>query len=117
MLHKLLDLLRGRPVRIDGTRGLPDGQARVVDVGDPLAGDGRSIVLCRVAGELHALDSRCPHEGGRIIGGPLVDGSYALCPLHNYRFDPRDGRVVVGACKPARTYRLREDATGADLWL
>ena len=63
------------------------------------------MILCRVEGRLHALDALCPHEGGRIVPGPLVEGKYALCPLHNYKFDPRTGKAVDVSCKAARTYR------------
>lgn len=115
MLGWLGNLFRGRPVRVAGTGALPEGEARTIDVGDPLAG-GRQVVLCRVDGELFALDSKCPHEGGRLVGGPLAEGRYATCPLHNYRFDPRTGKAVEVLCRSARTYRVRERDGDAELW-
>lgn len=68
----------------------------------------RELLLCRVRGRLHALDTLCPHEGGRLAEGPLVEGRYAFCPLHLYKFDPRDGRAVEVDCAPARTLPVRE---------
>ena len=68
-----LDLFRGRPTIVEGTQKLPEGHARKIDIGDPLAGTGKQIVLCRVDGVLYALDTKCPHEGGRISDGPLVE--------------------------------------------
>lgn len=115
MLEGLKNLFRGRPILIRGTGRLPDGQARKVDVGDPLAG-GKQVVLCRVDGELFALDALCPHEGGRIADGPLMEGRHALCPLHNYRFDPRTGKAVGVVCRAARTYTVRERDGDAELW-
>jgi len=113
----LLDLFRGKPALIQGTAKLAEGHAKKVDLGDPLAGTGRQIVLCRVDGELYALDALCPHEGGRISDGPLLEGRTAMCPLHNYRFDPRTGKAVGRVCKDARTYRVREKGGDCEIWL
>lgn len=115
MLDRLLDLFRGKPVVVRGTGKLPEGSARKIDVGDVLAG-GKSVLLCRVGGKLHALDTRCPHDGGRLIEGPLVDGKLALCPLHNYTFDPATGAVVRGACSKATVYKVREKDGDAQVW-
>lgn len=112
-----LDLFRGRPAVIQGTSKLAEGHARKVDIGDTLAGTGRSIVLCRVDGVLCALDSLCPHEGGRIGDGPLQGGKLAMCPLHNYQFDPRTGKAVGRVCKDAKTYRVREKDGDCEIWL
>jgi nitrite reductase/ring-hydroxylating ferredoxin subunit len=117
MLSKLLGILRKKPVRIEGTAKLPDGRSKIVAFGDPMSG-GVEIVLCRVGGVLYALDRKCPHEPGGYIGeGPLVDAKYARCPLHEYKFDPTDGAPVGAVCAKARTYKVREDATGADVWI
>ena len=99
-----------------GTERLAEGEARKVDLGDPLAG-GRQILLCRVEGRVHALDVVCPHEGGRLVPGPLIEGRYAHCPLHGYRFDPGTGRAVGVACPAARTYRSREGSEGTEVWI
>ena len=107
MLGKLLARFRRRGVIVPGTEALAEGEARKVDVGDPLAG-GVQVLLCRVGGKVHALDSLCPHEGGRIQPGPLIEGRIAVCPLHNYKFDVRDGKPVEGVCAAARTYRVLE---------
>lgn len=109
------NLLKGKPVEIPGVDQLADGHANGVNLGDPAAG-GTRVVLCRVEGRLHAIDSLCPHEGGRIQTGPLVEGRYAICPLHNYLFDPRDGKVMRGACARAKVFRVEEKDGRATLW-
>ena len=116
MLGRLLDLFRGRSIVIQGVAKLPDGQSKKFDIGDPLAG-GRQFVLCRLDGELFAVDALCPHEGGRISDGPLVDGRHVMCPLHNYKFDPKSGAAVGRVCKNARTYRVREEQDGCRVWV
>ncbi len=108
-------LFRGRSIVIKGTGKLPEGHSKKIDIGDPLAG-GKQVVLCRVDGELYALDALCPHEGGRIHDGPLLEGRYVMCPLHNYKFDPRTGRAVDVVCRDARRYDVREQDGDAELW-
>ncbi len=108
MLKKFLStLFKGRAVDVPNGAQLAEGEARNVSLGDVAAG-GQRIVLCRVGGKLYALDSVCPHEGGRIVAGKLVEGKFATCPLHNYLFDPRDGSVQRGACRKAKTIRVEE---------
>jgi nitrite reductase/ring-hydroxylating ferredoxin subunit len=116
MLSKLFGLFRGVPARVEGTDGLPEGHATTIALGDPLAG-GTEVVLCRVEGKLYALDRVCPHEGGRLSGGPLVAGRLAVCPLHNYRFDATNGKAVGAACRSAKIYRVREQGSDAVIWV
>ena len=113
-----LDLFRGKPALVKGAGKLPEGQARKVEFGDVLAGTGKQIILCRVEGRLYALDAVCPHEdGGRISDGPLIEGKRAVCPLHNYLFDPRTGASVGGVCRNAKRYKVREADGDCEIWL
>lgn len=116
MFGRLLQLLRGRGQVIKGTGKLPEGEARKVDLGDVVAG-GTQVILCRMQGELYALDAVCPHgEGGRIAPGPLIDGKYVRCPLHAYKFDPKTGANVGALCANAKTYRVREKDGDCEIW-
>ena len=117
MFGRLLALFGGHGVVIRGTGKLPEGHARKIDIGDTLAGTGRQVVLCRVDGKLFALDALCPHEGGRISDGPLLEGRYAMCPLHNYQFDPKTGKARGRICKDATRYKLREKDGDCELWV
>jgi nitrite reductase/ring-hydroxylating ferredoxin subunit len=117
MLRRLLrTLFKGRSVHVPGTSALQDGYARTVTLGDLGAG-GSQILLCRLAGKLHALDSLCPHQQGRIQAGPLVEGRYVRCPVHNYLFDPVNGAVVSGVCRKATVYRVDEQPDGCLLFI
>ena len=115
MLSRLLSLFGRKPVLVKGVAALPEGQAKKITIGDPLAGRGIDVVLARVDGVVYAVDARCPHEGGRISDGPLLQGRYVTCPLHHYRFDPATGECENAPCGKARTYRAK--AVGADLEL
>lgn len=117
MIGKLKRLFGKKPAIVKGTAKLQEGHSKHVEFGDVLAGTGVEIVLCRVDGELFALDARCPHEGGRIIDGPLQEGRYALCPLHNYAFDPKSGAAQRVVCKNARAYRVQEDGDQCEVWI
>ena len=117
MFGKLKALFGGKPALIKGAAKLEDGQAKKIVFGDPIAGDGVEVILCRSGGELHALDAQCPHEGGRIIEGPLAEGKFAVCPLHNYFFDPASGEVTNATCRKAKTYRVREAGADCEIWL
>jgi nitrite reductase/ring-hydroxylating ferredoxin subunit len=107
--------MKRRIVRVPGASRLEDGHARKVVV--PVDGDGPAleIVLVRRAGILYALDSLCPHEGGRLAEGPLWEGRYVYCPLHLYRFDPRTGASIEVECDRARTYPVREVDGAAEI--
>lgn len=117
MFQKLRALFGGKSVLVKGASAIPEGQAKKVEIGDPLAGTGVELVLCRVGGALYALDTHCPHEGGHIVAGPLADGVHAVCPLHNYRFDPKTGEPWQPVCRKAKTYRVREQAGDCRIWL
>lgn len=116
MLGRILRLFRRPSVLVPGTSALAEGEARKVDIGDPL-GEGRQVLLCRIEGKVFAIDSTCPHEGGRISAGPLTDGRLALCPLHSYRFDPKTGKAVGVVCRPVKTYRARESGGETEIWI
>lgn len=116
-MWKLLGaLFRGRPIEVQNSSDLKDGEARSVAVGDVAAG-GLRLLLCRVEGKLHALDSLCPHDGGRIASGKLIDAKYVTCPLHHYVFDPKDGRVVQGSCRKAKLFRVEESGGKATIYV
>lgn len=116
MFSRLFGMFRGGSSLIQGAGKLPEGESKCIALGDPLAG-GTEVVLARLGGELYALDRVCPHEGGRISDGPLLDGEHLLCPLHNYRFDPRTGEAVNVSCKKAKTYKVREKDGDAEIWV
>jgi nitrite reductase/ring-hydroxylating ferredoxin subunit len=48
------------------------------------------IVVCRVAGQLYALDDNCSHADTPLSEGRLR-GYGLTCPLHGASFDVRDG--------------------------
>ena len=57
---------------------------------------GRIVALYNVAGELHALDGVCPHQGGPLGKGTLC-GSIVSCPWHGWQFDATSGQHQLSA--------------------
>jgi nitrite reductase/ring-hydroxylating ferredoxin subunit len=87
--------------------------ARVADIpaDRPLrvcAGE-RMITLCRLDGEVHALDDRCPHRGGPLGEGYCEHGQL-VCPLHGWAFDIRTGACRDVPERPATRIPIRVHA-------
>jgi naphthalene 1,2-dioxygenase system ferredoxin subunit len=76
------------------------------DVIAVLAGD-REIALYGVDGEVYATANLCTHGNARLCDG-FLEGHEIECPLHQGRFDVRDGKAL---CSPLRenvaTYAVR----------
>jgi len=53
--------------------------------------EGRIIALFHAAGQIHALDGVCPHQGGPL-GKGLLTGCVVTCPWHGWQFDVRSGQ-------------------------
>ncbi len=76
----------------------PDGAVDLGDLSDLADGQMRSfpdvgelgLVVCRVAGQLHALADNCSHADTPLSEGRLR-GNLLVCPLHGAQFDVRDG--------------------------
>lgn len=56
-------------------------------------GDQR-VVICRVQGEIYAVNALCTHERAYLDEG-VLDGFMLYCPLHYSTFDVRTGEVVA----------------------
>ena len=73
-------------------------------------GGSRVLVLEDSAGELHALDAKCTHEGCTVRYQP--DDAIIWCACHNGRFDLR-GRVVAGPPpRPLAQHAVARDSEG-----
>ena len=51
---------------------------------------GRDVALYSVAGDIYATDNICSHGHARLCDG-FLDGHEIECPLHQGKFDVRDG--------------------------
>lgn len=51
------------------------------------------LLIRREAGEIYAVENRCPHMGCPLSRGRL-DGYMLQCPCHDWRFDIRTGAFL-----------------------
>jgi naphthalene 1,2-dioxygenase system ferredoxin subunit len=69
--------------------------------------EGRDIAVYTASGEVYATDNVCTHGQARLCDG-FLDGHEIECPLHQGKFDVRDGRPL---CEPVtdalRSYPVR----------
>ncbi|MFJ3315916.1 non-heme iron oxygenase ferredoxin subunit [Herbaspirillum huttiense] len=88
-------------VQAVSVEAIPEEEVIGVDVG------GKEIALYRVDGQVYATDNICTHGHARLCDG-FLEGHEIECPLHQGKFDIRDGRAM---CAPltvdVRTYPIR----------
>ncbi len=91
---------------------LRDGQLRAFpDVGT------HGVLVCRVAGQLHAVDDNCSHRDAKLSEGRLR-GALITCPVHGTQFDVRTGaHQGPPATAPIACHAVTEDDGTAHLHL
>jgi 3-phenylpropionate/trans-cinnamate dioxygenase ferredoxin subunit len=73
-----------------------DGQV-VVRLPDPAV----DLLVVKAAGQVYALNNRCPHAGVPLDSNGVVAGRTITCAAHGRQFDLRSGRCL-GQCGGAR---------------
>ena len=73
----------------------------------PVVVAGRDIALYTVGDEVYATDNLCTHGHARLCDG-FLEGHEIECPLHQGRFDVRDGRPTCApVTEPLRNYPVK----------
>jgi len=76
---------------------------------------GRDIAIYTVGDAVYATDNICTHGQARLCDG-FLDGHQIECPLHQGRFDVRDGKATCEpAEEPLRSYAIKIER--ARVWL
>jgi naphthalene 1,2-dioxygenase system ferredoxin subunit len=76
---------------------------------------GRDVALYTVEGAVYATDNLCTHGNARLCDG-FLEGHEIECPLHQGRFDVRDGRPrCEPVSAPLRSYPVKIE--GGRVWL
>jgi 3-phenylpropionate/trans-cinnamate dioxygenase ferredoxin subunit len=65
-------------------RDLQGGTMKLVRV------EALPVLLIKQQGQIFAIDNRCPHMGCALSGGAL-EGSFIVCPCHDWRFNLKTG--------------------------
>ena len=80
---------------------LAPGTWRTVDA------DGTAIAVFNIAGEYHAIEDVCTHDGGVLTGG-TIEGDQVVCPRHGARFCVRTGDALTPpAYEPTAVFPVR----------
>jgi nitrite reductase/ring-hydroxylating ferredoxin subunit len=100
------------PVELGDLSGLRDGQMHLFpDLG------AHGVVVCRVAGALHAVADNCSHRDAKLSEGRMR-GSLLTCPLHGAQFDVRTGaHQGPPASLPIACFVVHESEIGASIEL
>lgn len=102
--------MNSEPIDLGDMTDLANGKLRCFsDIGP------HGVVVCRVAGQLYAVDDNCSHRDAKLSDGRLR-GAVLTCALHGAQYDVRDGHhhgppAVVGIA----AYRVTETTDGAIL--
>jgi 3-phenylpropionate/trans-cinnamate dioxygenase ferredoxin subunit len=73
--------------------------------------NGRVICVGTYKNEIFACTQKCPHAGGELANGYIDTVGNIVCPLHNYKFNLKNGRNVSGEGYFLKTFSVekRED--------
>jgi nitrite reductase/ring-hydroxylating ferredoxin subunit len=71
----------------------------------------KKIGLLKTSNAMYAFAATCPHSGAPLCTGWLDARGRIVCPLHKYKFDPKNGYNTTGEGYKLRTYKVdvRED--------
>jgi nitrite reductase (NADH) small subunit len=69
--------------------------------------DQYQLLLLQENGEQYLIEALCPHRG-HPLETACIEKHSLRCPLHNYEFDLRNGRVLTSTEEPCRALRRYE---------
>ncbi len=67
--------------------------------------DQYNLMLVQVQGELHLVESQCPHRGHPLSESDII-GTGLRCPLHGYQFDIATGDLLKATEEPCRGLKI-----------
>jgi naphthalene 1,2-dioxygenase system ferredoxin subunit len=68
---------------------------------------GRDLAICTVGDAVYAIDNICTH-GQACLSDGFLDGHQIECPLHQGRFDVRNGQPLCDPVEePLRSYPVK----------
>jgi len=83
---------------------IPEGRARTI-----ATSGGERIAVFRHQSALSAVANVCPHQGGPLGEGKVIDGCIT-CPWHGWQIRPHDGCSPPPFAERIQTYRVRVTA-------
>lgn len=71
--------------------------------------DGELYALCNDTGQIRCISGVCPHEGGPLGQGNLMEG-LIICPWHMWEFDSRDGKCLVDEGMSVKAFPVKVES-------
>ena len=84
---------------------IQEGSAKLVRV------KSEEVAVFNYQGQLCAIQNNCPHAGGQLSMG-WVEGEYAVCPLHGYKFHLQTGACSLDPNLKVKTFKLVAQGDG-----
>ena len=73
---------------------------------------GKKICISLHKDQLSACATSCPHAGGTLAEGYIDNFGNIVCPIHQYRFNPQNGRNSSGEGYYLKTYPIEKREEG-----
>ena len=92
--------------------GLQDDQPIEIAIAD------KTIGFLKQGNDIYAFAATCPHASAKLCDGWIDAQKRLVCPLHKYRFDPRNGRNTSGEGYKLKTYpvEIRNNEIFVGIW-
>ena len=91
-------------VKVGPLADLGEDDVKRFDLGE------RTFAIYRAGGKIYATDGLCTHEQVHLCDGLVMD-HVIECPMHNGRFDIRNGRALgAPACVDLKTYPAKVES-------
>lgn len=80
--------------------------------------DNKVVGLLRKKDTVFAFAAKCPHAGAKLCEGWTDARGLIVCPLHKYRFNPKNGYNASGEGYKLKTYpvEIKEGLIHIGLW-
>jgi 3-phenylpropionate/trans-cinnamate dioxygenase ferredoxin subunit len=73
---------------------------------------GKKICLVKTSHGLKACSSQCPHAGGDLAEGIIDKRENIICPVHNYRFNLKNGMDTNNEGYFLKIYKIEKNEEG-----
>ncbi|HMI61722.1 MAG TPA: Rieske 2Fe-2S domain-containing protein [Puia sp.] len=77
--------------------------------------EGKKLCVVRFNEEWYGIAHTCPHAGAPMTDGYVAGGCNIVCPVHNLKFNLKNGRDVNGEGYKLKTYPVEVRGDGVYL--
>lgn len=74
--------------------------------------NNKTYTLAKYNNNIFAFAHKCPHASGILANGWLDSLGNIVCPVHKYKFCPKNGRNISGEGYCLKTFTVKISETG-----